>query len=168
MAITRLIFTVYILLLFSACQASGIDKSEMVDFVKSDLVTYLYSKYSDFQVTEIYSKNDNKKSFLKSSLSEGFIANVTHIASKELYFKDLAKQTASHIGIACVIYIDEASAKRASKKLDRTGYFSNTKILTKYITVNLGKENLVVYSESSADKVVSSFFNRLKTMKQGK
>jgi hypothetical protein len=52
------------LLVFSASQANSVEKSEILDIMKNDLAGCLYSMYEDFQITEIFSKNDDKKTFL--------------------------------------------------------------------------------------------------------
>jgi hypothetical protein len=74
-------------------------------------------------------------------------------------------QSESHIGIASVLYLKKQASKKASENLDKNSYLRNTKILTKYIIINVGAENLVVYSESAADKQVTSFMKRLMKMK---
>jgi hypothetical protein len=152
---------VYSLFVFTACQASGTDKTEVVNSIESVLINYLYTLYDDFQITEIYSKKDNKMTFLKSSLGENLLVDSSHTQSKELYFKGVSNQSESHIGIASIIYLNKQAAKNASENLDKNGYFRNTKILTKYIIINVGKENLIVYSESAADKQVTAFMEQL-------
>jgi hypothetical protein len=51
------------LLAFTACQANSAEKSETLNIVESNLVDFLYSIYDDFQITEIFSKNDDKMAF---------------------------------------------------------------------------------------------------------
>jgi hypothetical protein len=49
--ILKILMLADFLLVFSACQANSVEKSEILDSVENDLVSYLYSIYEDFQIT---------------------------------------------------------------------------------------------------------------------
>jgi hypothetical protein len=159
-------FTLFfsLLLIFFGCQAGNNSKSLIINKIESELVEYLYSKYDDFQVTEIFSSKDDKHQYISSGLGNKIIDNSKYISSKELYFKNITNKYESHIGIISIEYQEEKSAKNAYLDIEKKGYFSNTKILTKYLLLNIGKENLIIYSESVADKIVNKFFERLSAM----
>ena len=153
MKINILIVT-FILLSSAACAHEALSVKSPIQNFDENLKRYLFSKYEDFQITEIFSKNDGKKIFLKNSLGEDTVKGAINTESRELLFKELPIKSESHVGIAVLIYADEQAAKNALKTIENSGYFENTKILTKYISANKGNINEILYTESSADNVV--------------
>jgi hypothetical protein len=156
MKINILIVT-FFLLSSTTCAHEELSVKSPIQNFDENLERYLFSKYDDFQITEIFSKNDAKKIFLKKSLGESLVKGTIDLESREILFKELPIKTESHVGIAVLIYADEQAAKNALKTIENSGYFENTKILTKYISANKGNINVILYTESSADKVVLDY-----------
>ena len=67
----------------------------------------------------------------------------------------------SHLGVAYCRYETPEKAKEAISKVEQKGFFENTKILTKYVVVNSGTVNLVVYTESSGNKTVIEYLDSI-------
>ncbi|WP_444995354.1 hypothetical protein [Aliikangiella sp. IMCC44359] len=153
----KILFIFLLLMPLVACgNATKVKKLSVLD-VKKELRDFLFSKYDDFQITEIFSKSDNKKVFLQSKLGKEFVKNTEINESSEMLFKELVSGTDSHIGVAVIEYDNATNAKRAIASIGSSGYFKNAKILTRYFVVNRDTRNLVVYTESVGDKQILTF-----------
>jgi 4-hydroxyphenylpyruvate dioxygenase-like putative hemolysin len=65
------------------------------------------------------------------------------------------------LGVAYLTYASPDKAKKAISGVEQNGFFENTKILTKYVAVNVDAVNLIVYTESAGDKIVLSYLDSI-------
>lgn len=156
----HLIFFVLAILSFS-CNAGGSDALFSVTGFENNLKGYLFSKYENFQITKIYEKDPNKRSFLEKSLGKEVVSGAGEITAQEFSFKELHEKSGTHIGIAIIKYSTAEKSKTAAKSIEKKGYFENTIILTRYLLLNRGDQNMIVYTESAADKVVLEYLAAL-------
>ena len=145
----------------ASCQANEI-KNITQDVIEEKLESVLSTSFDDFQITKIYSKNDNSHDYIKSSLGLKFIGTALNVNKQEYYFKSLVSKNSSHIGVAIVEYANNIDAKQALNAIESlNGYFEKTKILTKYTIRNEGNLNIVFYTESAADSLVNDILTKL-------
>ncbi|MFS1524252.1 hypothetical protein ACL7TT_09075 [Microbulbifer sp. 2304DJ12-6] len=156
----NIVITILLILSPAAFAKDALPTKYQIHDFEENLKSYLLTKYENFQITELFSKHDDKKQFLKSSLGDDFIKGVVNTKSRELLFKEMSIKTESHVGIAILIYSDEKLAKSALNTIENTSYFENTKILTKYVSHNRGRKNVILYTESSADKLVLEYMSQ--------
>lgn len=144
-----------------SCHAQDVSQGTIKLVVKDDLKDYLLTQYDDIKISEIFSKNSDKKSYLKKTLGDLFVKSVVDIKSQDLYFKELSSVSEVHLGVAYCRYETPEKAKEAISKIEQNGFFENTKILTKYVAVNSGAVNLIVYTESSGNKTVIEYLESI-------
>ncbi|MCK5232154.1 MAG: hypothetical protein KAR13_17920 [Desulfobulbaceae bacterium] len=164
----KILFSLLLLISVIACGSGERSAEFSVVEVKENLKSYLFSKFDDFQITEIFSKYENKKTFLEDSLGSEFTRNITTIESQELLFKELSSETDSHIGFVVITYSCDIAAQKAIGSIYPTGFFENTKILTRYVSANKDEINLVIYTESAADKQVLVYLDQYSKILQKK
>lgn len=145
-----------------SCNAGKSDSIFSIAGFENNLQSYLSSKYENFQITKIYEKDPGKRSFLGKSLGKSVVAGADGIVAQEFNFKQLHENSGTHIGIAIITYPTDQKSKAAAKGIKKEGYFENTIILTRYLFINRGVQNLVVYTETAADKVVLDYLDTLK------
>jgi hypothetical protein len=148
-----------------ACNAQETKKALDV-VIKEDLKSYLLSQYDDIKIAEVYSKDSdkersNKKSYLQKSLGDALLKEARDIKAQDIYFKELTATTETHLGVAYFYYETPDKAKKAIANLEPEGFFENTKILTKYVVVNVDAVNLVVYTESAGNKTVLGYLDSI-------
>ena len=124
------------------------------------LEEYLHTQFDFFRVSENFSKDHDKKTIIGKSLGEPFVEGVIGTTYKDLFFRDIDVKNTTHIGVVILVYSDEKLAKSAMKSIDKSGYFENTKIFTEYTSQNTGNKNVILYTESSGDKLISSFMDK--------
>ena len=56
-----------------SCNAQDVSHTQADVDIKEGLKTYLLSHYDDIKISEVYSKNDNKKAYLQKSLGDALI-----------------------------------------------------------------------------------------------
>lgn len=156
----NIITIVFFLLSTVACAQQVIPSAYKVIDFDEDLKSYLFTKFDDFQITEIFSKKDNKESFFRKSLGGDFVKETIKITSREILFKDLSVKSDSHVGLAILNYSNAQSAQQAIKNIEHSGYFENTKILTKYVLKNTGHQNIVLYTESAGDSLATDYIEQ--------
>lgn len=129
--------------------------------IKEDLKNYLLAQFDDIKISEIYSKNDNKKGYFQKSLGDPLIKEIVDIKAHDIYFKELSAKSETHLGVVYFNYQTPEKAKLAISQIEQKGFFENTKILTKYVAINVDAVNIVVYTESSADKTALSYLDSI-------
>ena len=154
---TKILLVLLLLTPLTACGDEKVKDELSISTVKSSLKAFLYLEYNDFQIAEIFSRETNKKLFLKNKLSTDFIASVKSVESAELLFRELSSASDSHLGAVILNYSSQADAQKAKGTIEPSGFFKQSKILTRYIVVNKKTRNLVVYTESVGDELVLKF-----------
>lgn len=152
-------------LIATYCNAQESCKEILSSNIKEGLKNHLLMQYDDIKISEIYSKSSNKKTYLLNALGHSLLKGATDISSNDLYFKELSEKTEAHIGAACLSYQTSAQAKKAITNIEQKGFFENTKILTQYVAINIDSVNLIVYTESSADKTALTFLDSIHNRK---
>jgi hypothetical protein len=149
----------------ASCHAQETAKETSYLDIKEDFKNYLLTQYNDVKISEIYSKKSNKKDYLKKSLGDLLLKEVLDVKAQDLYFKELSEKFEAHLGIAYLNYKTPDMAKKSLSSVEPKGFFENTKILTQYVATNVGAVNIIVYSESAANKTALNylgvFTNRL-------
>lgn len=143
----------------TACAAEEASTYSIEKDIKDDLKSYLLAQYEAVKLSEIHTKNEDKLPYLRSALGDSFINNVIAVSARDLYFKEISAASEVHLGIAIVRYETSDKAKLAISKIEKKGFFENTKILTQYVAVNKDEINIVMYTESSANKVVLKYLD---------
>jgi hypothetical protein len=143
----------------ASCHAQEAPKNFLDVDIKENFKNYLLTEYDDIKISEIYSKNSNKKSYLQKSLGDSLVKEVIDVKSHDIYFKELSLKYEAHLGIAYLRYETAGNAKNAISHIEKKGFFENTKILTKYVVINVDAVNLIVYTESSANKNASAYLD---------
>lgn len=148
-----------------ACNAQETKKALDV-IIKEDLKSYLLSHYDNIKIAEVYSKDSdkesiNKKDYLQKSLGNALLKEALGVKAQDIYFKELTATTETHLGVAYFSYETQDKAKKAIANLEPEGFFENTKILTKYVFVNIDAVNLVVYTESAGNKTVLGYLDSI-------
>lgn len=141
------------------CHAQEAPQKNLDIDIKQDLKNYLLIKYDDIKISEIYRKNNNKKDFLKTSLGSSLLKEALDINTHHIYFKKLSDDAETHLGIVYLFYETPGKARNAIATIEKSGFFENTRILTKYVAVNADSVNLVVFTESSADKIALEYLD---------
>jgi hypothetical protein len=129
--------------------------------IKEDLKIYLLTRYDDIKISEIYSKNSNKNGYLQKSLGNSLLKEVLDVKTHDIYFKELSAKSETHFGIVYLRYATPDKAKKSLSHVEKKGFFENTKILTQYVAVNIDEVNLIVYTESSADKTALNYLDTI-------
>lgn len=142
-----------------SCNAQDASHAKAAVDIKEGLKTYLLSHYDDIKISEVYSKNDNKKSYLEKSLGDALVKKVVDIQSHDIYFKELSATSEVHLGIAYLRYDTQEKAQKAMAQIEQKGFFENTKILTRYVITNIGAKNVIIYTESAANKMVLEYLD---------
>lgn len=142
-----------------SCNAQDASHTKADVDIKEGLKTYLLSHYDDIKISEIYSKNNDKKAYLGKSLGDAFVKEVVDIQSHDIYFKELSATTEVHLGVAYLRYETPEKAQKAMAQLEPKGFFENTKILTRYVVTNIDSQNVILYTESAANKVVLDYLD---------
>jgi len=153
----RLFCTALLSIMFTACNAGVSNQLVNIERLKNDFEQHVAGYYDDYKISEIKSKSDNKKAFLEKVMGKQLLADAKNLNYKEIQVQELSKKEVSHLGIAELIYTSDELAKNAYLKYEKKGYFSNTKILTRYVMVNNQNINVVFYSETSLDEVIKTF-----------
>jgi hypothetical protein len=156
----RLFCTALLLIMFTACNAEVSNQLVNIERLKNDFEQHVAGYYDEYKISEIKSKSDNKKVFLEKVMGKQLLVGAKSLSYKEIQIQELSKKEVSHLGIAELIYISDEVAKKAYLKSEAKGYFSNTKILTKYVMVNDQNINVIFYSETSLDKVIKTFLEK--------
>lgn len=81
------------------------------------------------------------------------------IKSHDIYFKEVSATSEVHLGIACLRYETPEKAQKAIAHIEQNGFFENTKILTRYVATNVGSQNVILYTESAANKMVLDYLD---------
>lgn len=142
-----------------SCNAQDASHTKAYVDIKEGLKTYLLSHYDDIKISEVYSKNDNKKAYLEKSLGDALVKEVVDIQSHDIYFKELSATTEVHLGVAYLRYDTQEKAQKAMAQIEQKGFFENTKILTRYIITNIDAQNVILYTESAANKMVLEYLD---------
>lgn len=103
----------FITLLFFvvSCHAQDASQGGVGLVVKDDLKDYLLTQYDDIKISEVFSKNSDKKSYLKKSLGDLLVKSVLDVKSQDLYFKELSAVSEVHLGVAYCRYETPEKAK---------------------------------------------------------
>ncbi len=128
------------------------------------LHSFLFERYDDFQVTRLFSKDEDKLQSLKVGLGDSFAVGANSVDYEELYFKAVSEAYEAHIGVAIIRYPDVVMASKARSRVKPQGYFHGTKILTRYILFGDRNCTVVVYSESAKDKRVVEFMGSIQAI----
>ncbi len=159
---SKKIFYFMVLCFFIAsCNAQEASQKDLDALIKEDLKGYLLAQYDDIKISEIYSKSNNKKDYLKKSLGDSLLNDVLDVKANDIYFKELTAKSETHLGVAYISYEASDKAKKALSTVEQKGFFENTKILTRYVAVNIDAVNLIVYTESAADKTVLNYLDSI-------
>ena len=142
-----------------SCNAQDASHTKADVDIKEGLKTYLLSHYDDIKISEVYSKNDNKKSYLEKSLGDALVKEVINIQSHDIYFKELSATAEVHLGVAYLRYETQEKAQKAMVQIEQKGFFENTKILTRYVITNIDAQNVILYTESAANKMVLDYLD---------
>ena len=142
-----------------SCNAQDASHTKADVDIKEGLKTYLLSHYDDIKISEVYSKNDNRKSYLEKSLGDALVKEVINIQSHDIYFKELSATAEVHLGIAYLRYETQEKAQKAMVQIEQKGFFENTKILTRYVITNIDAQNVILYTESAANKMVLDYLD---------
>lgn len=149
-----------------SCNAQDVSHTKADIDIKEELKTYLLSHYDDIKISEVYSKKDDKKAYLEKSLGDAFVKDVVEFQSHDIYFKELSATSEVHLGIAYLRYETQEKAQKAIAQIEQKSFFENTKILTRYVITNIDSKNVILYTESAANKMVLDYldvaFARLK------
>jgi hypothetical protein len=152
-------FFIALCLLVLSCNAQDAPHIKADVDIKEGLKVYLLSHYDDIKISEIYSKNNNKKAYLEKSLGDAFIEEVVDIQSHDIYFKELSATSEVHLGVAYLRYETPEKAQKAMAQIEQKGFFENTKILTRYAITNIDAQNVILYTESAANKMVLEYLD---------
>ena len=98
---------------------------------------------------------------MKKSLGDSLSREALDVKAQDIYFKELSGKAETHLGIIYLHYETTDKAKKAIAQVQQKGFFENTKILTKYVAVNADEINLIVYTESSADKTALNYLDSI-------
>ncbi|MGM8226941.1 hypothetical protein ACSV5M_10185 [Cellvibrio sp. ARAG 10.3] len=142
-----------------SCNAQDAPHTQANVDIKEGLKAYLLSHYDDIKISEVYSKNDNKKAYLEKSLGDALVKEVVDIQSHDIYFRELSATAEVHLGIAYLRYDTQEQAQKAMAQIEQKGFFENTKILTRYIITNIDAQNVILYTESAANKMVLEYLD---------
>ncbi len=156
----KIIFLILAPVAFASCQAES-SKPYTIYEIEQRLAKKLFESFSDFQITKIYTRNSDHNNFYKTVLGTDILQSTTDIEKQEFFFKPLTDTNNLHLGVAVFTYPDKTSAEKALSSIETSGFFKNTKILTRYQLVNHGKTNILAYTESSADKRVLSYLEAI-------
>lgn len=136
---------------------------QLLESMKKGFVQHITAGKSNFKVTEVADKEDDKKTFLQKSLPSLYMPGKEKVSYKEIFVR-LDKQPGHfHLGIIQLDYANEQLAQAAFKKITSSSkgkYFSNTKILTKYALKLKSNTVLVLYSETLVDPAMKTFFTK--------
>ncbi|MES2675137.1 MAG: hypothetical protein V4660_12925 [Pseudomonadota bacterium] len=103
----------------SSCNAQEVSKKTLHVDIKEDLKSYLLTQYDDIKISEIYSKNSNKKNYLQKSLGDNLLKEVLDVKSHDVYFKELSAQSETHLGIAYLRHASVDKAKAAISQVEK-------------------------------------------------
>lgn len=142
-----------------SCHAQDVSQTKVHVDLKEELKTYLLSHYDDIKISEVYSKNDDKKGYLLKSLGDALIKDVVEIQSHDIYFKEVSATSEVHLGIAYLRYDTPEKAQKAIAQVEQKGFFENTKILTRYVMTNVDSQNVILYTESAANKMALDYLD---------
>lgn len=157
----KIFYFITLCFLVVSCNAQEAPKKALDVVIKEDLKNYLLVQYDDIKISEIYSKKSNKKDYLQKSLGDSLLKEALDIKAQDIYFKELSEKSETHLGVAYLTYASPDKAKKAISGVEQNGFFENTKILTKYVAVNVDAVNLIVYTESAGDKIVLSYLDSI-------
>jgi len=159
--VKRTFYFLALCLFVGSCNAHETSKKNVDIDIKEDLKIYLLTQYDDIKISEIYSKNSSKKDYLKKSLGDALSKEALDVKARDIYFKELSAKSETHLGIVYLHYSSTEQAKKAISQVQHKGFFENTKILTKYVVVNADEINLIIYTESAADKTVLHYMDSI-------
>lgn len=142
-----------------SCNAQDVSQANVNGDIKEELKTYLLSHYDDIKISEVYSKSDDKKGYLQKSLGDALVKEVVDIQSHDIYFKELSATSEVHLGVAYLRYETAEKAQKAITQIEQKGFFENTKILTRYVITNVDSRNVILYTESAANKMVLDYLD---------
>lgn len=132
----------------------------ILESIKKDFVQHITTGKSDFKVSEVIDKKDDKKAFLQKSLPSLYMPGKEKVSYKEIFVRFGKLPGHFHLGIIQLVYANEQLAQAAFKKITSSNkgrYFSNTKILTKYALKLKSNTMLVLYSETFIEPTMKSF-----------
>ncbi|PUA29009.1 MAG: hypothetical protein B0W54_11510 [Cellvibrio sp. 79] len=154
-------YFVALLLFVASCHAQDVFQGANGWGAKDDLKDFLLARYDDIEISEIFSKKSDKTNYLKKSLGHLFVKSVLDVKSQDFYFKELSAVSAVHLGVAYCRYETPEKAREAMSRIEQKGFFENTKIATRYVAINSGVVNLIVYTESSGNKTVIEYLDSI-------
>ena len=105
-----------------SCNAQDVLHTKINIDVKEEIKTYLLSHYYAIKVSEFYSKNDNKKTYLQKSLGDALVKEVVDIKSHDIYFKEVSATSEVHLGIAYLRYETSEKAQKAIAHIEQNGF----------------------------------------------
>jgi|GEM_PF-3017097 len=161
----KIFYFITLCFLVVSCNAQEVPKKALDVVIKEDLKNYLFTQYEDIKISEIYSKNSNKNDYLQKSLGDSLLKEALDIKAQDIYFKELSATSETHLGVVYFTYASPDKAKKALSGVEQKGFFENTKVLTKYVAVNIDTVNLIVYTESAGDKTVLSYLDSISNKK---
>ena len=139
--------------------------TDLLETLKKEFVQQVSAGANDVKVSEITDKADDKKAFLKKSLPGLYIQGNEKVTYKEIFVRQGKQSGHFHLGMIKLEYGNKQKARAAMEKIKqgaKSSYFSNTKILTKYLLLVKDNAMLVIYSETFIDPVVRNFFKKTK------
>lgn len=143
----------------ASCNAQEVSQAKVDVNIKKDLKSYLLSHYDDIKISEVYSKKGDKKGYLQKSLGDTLVKDVVDIQAHDLYFKELSASSEVHLGVAYLRYETPEKARAAVAQVEQKGFFENTKILTRYVVINNDAVNVILYTESAANKIALDYLD---------
>lgn len=158
---TYIIVVALLLIMTPACANST--GRTLTNDVKKKFVAHSSLYWDNFQVCEVYSKNEDKRAFIARTLGGEYISEAKTIDWKEIFIREEGASSGLHLGVVALGYPDEKIAIKMHKfaTSDNSKFFDNTIILTKYTALRRGNVVIFLYSETFLDDKLKSFFEQI-------
>lgn len=156
------IIVVALLLITTPACANSTGRT-LTNDVKKKFVAHSSLYWDNFQVCEVYSKNEDKRAFIARTFGGEYISEAKTIDWKEIFIREEGASSGLHLGVVALGYPDEKIATKMHKfaTSDNTKFFDNTIILTKYTALRRGNVVIFLYSETFLDDKLKSFFEQI-------
>ncbi|RLC16858.1 MAG: hypothetical protein DRI57_10635 [Deltaproteobacteria bacterium] len=161
----KIYFIVATLLFIMEPACADCTGKSLTNEVKEKFVAELSSDWDNFQVCEIYSKNDDKRAFVEHSFGKKYISEVNILDCKEILIQNQGTSSGLHLGIIALGYPDEKIAIKNYKLVtsNDSKFLANTIILTGYTALRRSNIVVLLYSETFLDEKIKSFFKQILT-----
>jgi hypothetical protein len=154
----RLRMAVCVLLVWGCAHASAQPSPEHV--IRQALSQRLLAGASDSTLREAAVPPADVRRIVTLNLDTGLSGSLVSSAGTEFRFNEPQQRLDSQVSVLVLIYPNHAVALRMNRSLaKRGGYFTGTKILTRFSSVPVRNQLVIVFTENAGNDAVVKFID---------